>query len=149
MLIFEAPILWPPDAKSWLIRKDQDAERLEAGGEGDDRGWDGWTASPTQWTWIWANSRRQWRTEKPGVLQSMGSQESNITEEQQVIYMLCCGQQELEEKVSISDTGWTFRQGGHRFSAFWLRSSVDKVAFLKKWHLGKHMKSRRKMPCGF
>ena len=38
------------------------------------RGWDGWTASPTQWTWVWANSRRYWRTEKPGVLQSMGLQ---------------------------------------------------------------------------
>jgi len=49
-------------------------ERLKAGGEGDDRGWDGWMASLTQWTWVWANSRRWWRTGKPGVLQSMGSQ---------------------------------------------------------------------------
>ena len=47
-------------------------ERLKAGGEGDDRGWDGWMASQTQWTWVWANSGRQWRTGKPGVLQSMG-----------------------------------------------------------------------------
>ena len=43
-------------------------------GEGGDRGWDGWMASLTQRTWVWANSGRQWRTEKPGVLQSMGSQ---------------------------------------------------------------------------
>ena len=49
-------------------------ERLKAGGKGDDRGWDGWMASPTQWTWVWANSERWWRTGKPGVLQSMGSQ---------------------------------------------------------------------------
>ena len=35
------------------------------------RGWDGWMASPTQWTWIWANSGRQWRKEEPGVLQSL------------------------------------------------------------------------------
>ena len=49
-------------------------ERLKAEGEGDDRGWDGWVASPTQWTWVWANSRRQWRTGKPGILQSMRSQ---------------------------------------------------------------------------
>ena len=49
-------------------------ERLRTGGEGDDRGWDGWMASPTQWTWIWANSGRWWRTRKPGMLQSMGSQ---------------------------------------------------------------------------
>ena len=38
----EGPILWPPDSKSWLIGKDPDAGRLRAGGEGDDRGWDGW-----------------------------------------------------------------------------------------------------------
>ena len=47
-------------------------ERLRAGGEGGDRGWDGWVASPTQWTWVWASSRRRWRTGEPGVLQSMG-----------------------------------------------------------------------------
>ena len=49
-------------------------ERLKAGGEGDDRGWDGWMASPTQCTWIWASSGRWWRTRKPGMLQSTGSQ---------------------------------------------------------------------------
>ena len=49
-------------------------ERLKAKGEGDGRGWDGWMASPTQWTRVWANSRRQWRTEKPGVLQFVGLQ---------------------------------------------------------------------------
>ena len=46
-------------------------ERLKAGGEGDDRGWDGWIASPIQWTCIWASSRSWWWTGKPGVLQSM------------------------------------------------------------------------------
>ena len=49
-------------------------EKLKAGGEGGDRGWDGYTASLTQWTWIWTNCRRYCRTGKPGVLQSMGSQ---------------------------------------------------------------------------
>ena len=49
----EAPILWPPDVKSWLTRKDWCWERLRAGGEGDDRGWDGWMASLAQWTWVW------------------------------------------------------------------------------------------------
>ena len=49
-------------------------ERLKAGGEGDDRGWDGWIASLTQWAWVWVNSRSWWWTGKPGVLQSMGSQ---------------------------------------------------------------------------
>ena len=49
-------------------------ERLKAGGEGDDRGWDGWMASPTWWTWVWASSRSWWWTGRPGMLQSMGSQ---------------------------------------------------------------------------
>ena len=48
-------------------------ERLRAGGEGD-RGWDGWMASLTQWTGVWVGSRRWWKTGKPGVLLSMGSQ---------------------------------------------------------------------------
>ena len=48
-------------------------ERLKAE-EGGDRGWEGWMASPTQWTWVWASSRSWWWTEKPGVLQSMGLQ---------------------------------------------------------------------------
>ena len=71
----EAPILWPPDVENWLIAKDPDAEKdRRQEGEGDDRGWDGWVASPAQWTWVWANSWRWWRTEKPGMLQFMGSQ---------------------------------------------------------------------------
>ena len=49
-------------------------ERLKAGGEGDNRGWDGWMASPTQWTWAWVSSGSWWWTGKPGMLQSMGSQ---------------------------------------------------------------------------
>ena len=49
-------------------------ERLKAGGERDDRGWDGWMASLTQWTWAWVNSQSWWWTGRPGVLQSMGSQ---------------------------------------------------------------------------
>ena len=49
-------------------------ERLRAGGEGNDKGWDGWMASSSQWTWIWANSGREWRTEEPGMLQSIKSQ---------------------------------------------------------------------------
>ena len=48
-------------------------ERLKVGGEGDNRGWDGWMASPTQWTWVWINSGRWWWTGRPDVL-SMGSQ---------------------------------------------------------------------------
>ena len=49
-------------------------ERLKMGGEGHNRGWDDWMASPTQWTWIWVNSGSWWWTGRPGVLQSRGSQ---------------------------------------------------------------------------
>ena len=49
-------------------------ERLMVGGEGDDRGWDGWMASPTRCTWVWVNSGSWWWTGKPGVLQYMGLQ---------------------------------------------------------------------------
>ena len=48
-------------------------ERLRAG-EGDNRGWDGWMASPTPWTWVWVDSRNWWWTGRPGVLWFMGSQ---------------------------------------------------------------------------
>ena len=48
--------------------------RLKAGGEGDDRGWDGWVASPTWWAWVWVNSGSWWWTGRPGVLRFMGSQ---------------------------------------------------------------------------
>ena len=48
-------------------------ERLKVWGEGDERGWDGWMASPTWWTWVWVNSGSWWWTGRPGVLQSMGS----------------------------------------------------------------------------
>ena len=49
-------------------------ESLRAGGEGEDRGWDGWVASLTQWTWVWVDSGSWWRTGRPSVLRFMGSQ---------------------------------------------------------------------------
>ena len=49
-------------------------ERLKAGGKGNDRGWDGWMASPTQWAFVWASSGSWWWTGKPGMLQSLGWQ---------------------------------------------------------------------------
>ena len=49
-------------------------ERLREGGEGDDRGWDGWMASLTQWKWVWVDFGSWWWTGRPGVLQFMGSQ---------------------------------------------------------------------------
>ena len=55
-------------------------ERLKAEGEGDDRGWGGWMASLTRWTWVWASSRSWWWTGRPGVWQSDMIERLNWTE---------------------------------------------------------------------
>ena len=54
--------------------------RLKAGGEGDDRGWDGWMASPIQWTWVWASSGRWWRIRNLACCSPWGLKELNMTE---------------------------------------------------------------------
>ena len=56
----EGPIFWPPDVKNWLIGKTLILGKIEGRGEGDSRGWDGWMASPTRWTWVWASSGSWW-----------------------------------------------------------------------------------------
>ena len=70
----ETPILWPPDAKNWLIGKDPDTGKDWRWEEKGTTGWDVWMTSPSQWTWVWVSSRSWWWTGRPGVLQSMGSQ---------------------------------------------------------------------------
>ena len=70
----ETPILWPPDAESWLVGKDPDAGKdwgQEEKGTTEDEmvGWHHW-----QWTWVWVNTGSWWWTGRPGMLQSMGSQ---------------------------------------------------------------------------
>ena len=58
----EALVLWSPDVKNKLWKRPQLRRRLKVAGEGNDKGWDGWMASWTQWTLVWANSSRWWRT---------------------------------------------------------------------------------------
>ena len=70
----ETPIFWPPNVKSWLIWKDPDVGKDWGQEEKGTRGWDGWMASPTQWTWVWVNSSNWWWTGRPGVLRFMGLQ---------------------------------------------------------------------------
>ena len=80
----ETPILWPPDVKNWLIWEDIDSGKDWRREKGITE-WDGSMASPTQWTWVWVNSRSWWWTGRPGVLQSMGSQRVRhdwVTEQQ-------------------------------------------------------------------
>ena len=67
----EVPILWLPDEKSLLMEKTVMLGKIEGRRRRGNREWDGWMASPTQCTWVWANSGRWWRTGKPSVLQSM------------------------------------------------------------------------------
>ena len=81
----EIPILWPPDAESWLIGKDPDAGR-DWGQE--DRGWDHWMASLTQWTWVWVDSGSWWWTGRPGVLRFMGLRsQTRLSDWIEVIYI--------------------------------------------------------------
>ena len=70
----ETPVLQPLYAELTYWKRLWCWEGLGAGGEGDDRGWGGWMASPTQWMWVWVNSRNWWWTGRPGMLQFMGSQ---------------------------------------------------------------------------
>ena len=68
----EAPILWPPDMKSWLIWKDPNAGK--DWGQEEKKTTEGWMASPTPWTWVCVDSRSWWWTGRPDVLRFMGSQ---------------------------------------------------------------------------
>ena len=70
----ETPILWPPHAELTHWKRPSCWEGLGAGGEGGDRGWDVWMASPTRCSWVWVNSRIWWWTGRPGMLRFMGSQ---------------------------------------------------------------------------
>ena len=68
----ETPILWPPDVTG--LEKTLMLGKIEGRRRGDDRRWDGWIASPTRWTWVWASSGSLWWTGKTDMLHSMGSQ---------------------------------------------------------------------------
>ena len=128
----EAPILWPPNAKIQLIRKVSVWERLKVGGEGNDRGWDGWMTSLTQWTWVWASSRRWWRTGWPGMLQSMGLQRvwhDWGTEQQQ-------NQTKMSTKKKIHIKDYNFKNDG--FLSSWFQGkkmSVRSVLHMHFWSL--------------
>ena len=108
----ETPILWPPHVKSWLIGKDPDAGRdWGQEGEGDDRGWDGWMASLTQWTWFgWT----------PGV-----GVEHWV--------LVCCnswGHQELDMTEQLNWTDFLITDRSKK------RSQEYQKIFITKWKLG-------------
>ena len=70
----ETPVLWPLHAELTHWKRLWCWEGLGVGGEGDDKGWDGWMASRTRWMWVWVNAGSWWWTGRPGVLQFMGLQ---------------------------------------------------------------------------
>ena len=76
-------VTWCEELAHW--KRPWHWERLKAGGEGDDRGWNGWMASLTQWTWVWVNSGSWWWTGRAGMLQAM----------------------ELQSQTWLSDWNWT------------------------------------------
>ena len=109
-------------------------ERLKAGGDGDNRVWDGWMASPTRWTWVWASSRRWWRTGKPGVLQPIGSQRVGhwVSEQQQRIWL-----NDLDEKygsVHLSQHGSQEMRWGENHQQSWLIKKTKPMIIFKSIH---------------
>ena len=87
-------------------------ERLKAEGEDGDRGWDGWMASPIQWTWTWANSRRWWGTGKSGVLGPWSPEKSNMTWWLNNSKQICLANIHCILKAPESISKWGGRWGG-------------------------------------
>ena len=119
----EAVILWPPDGKSWLIRKNLIWDGLKA--EGDDRGQDGWMASLTQWTWVWTNSRRWSRTGKLGMLKSMGVAKNGAQLSDWTTNSIIQGFPGHSYKESA---GWCRRYRRYGFGLL-----VGKISWRRKW----------------
>ena len=100
---------------------------LEAGGEGDDRGWDVWVASLTRWPWVWVNSGRWWWTGRPGVLRFMGSQRVGhdwVTELNWGFSPLEQSWTRLREKQLMESSSWVGSIWGwcKKKAMFWIRS---------------------------
>ena len=91
-------LMWKADS----LEKTLMTGKIRAGGEEGDRGWDGWMASPTQWTWVWASSGRQWSTQELGLLQSMRLQRVRHNKMEKVLFF-------FPASLSVDTTTQTFR----------------------------------------
>ena len=109
--------------------------KIKAGGEGDNRGWDGWMASPSQWTWVWVSSEIWWWTGKPGMWQSIGSQ--RVGQDWATELNWGIEYKKLERKfealnnVIFSQRGLDFMLQTH-----WSRSHIKTVRDWVDWKLG-------------
>ena len=114
-------MLWPPDVKSQVTEKRPWCwERLRAGGEGGNRGWDGWMASSTQWTWIWANSRRWWKGQRSLVCCSpWGRKELDMTEQEQHQLQLMGGHTHQSLHTQEHHSSWKGMKPWHSVPHGW------------------------------
>ena len=121
-----------------------------AGGEGGDGGWASWMASPTRWTWVWANSGRQWRTGKPGVLQSTGSQtlgHNLATEQQPQITAGRGGQLAILRATKRDPQGREWKQQAQEDAQHTTYRDVLRKMYTHS-NLISHKKIYRDFPCG-
>ena len=114
-------LIWRASGKTLMLGK------IEAGGEGDKRGWDGWMASPTQWTWVWVNSGSWWWTGKQGVLQSMGLQ--------RVLYDWATEQHQPTKKKAVLHRLWNQSVQTHQF--FGAQPSSQSISHIHAWPVEK------------
>ena len=99
----ETPILWPTSGEELTHWKRPWWGLLGAGGEGDNRGWDSWMATPTRWAWVWVNSGSWWWTGRPGMLWFMGSQRVRHDWATELNWYKNCNQGQQMQLISWKD----------------------------------------------
>ena len=139
----EAPVLWSLMWRAHSFEKTLMLGKIEGRRRGDNSKWDSWMASPTQWTWVWANSGRWWRTGKPGVMQFMGSQRigNDLMPEQQLEnaiwgFTVSTVQRSIQYKLywcTVSTTGSIAESSKLHFLAssttVWLTQTLGSISF--------------------
>ena len=111
---------------------------LGAGGEGDDRGWDGWMASLTRWTWVWVNSGSWWWTGRPGVLRFMGSRRVGHDRATELNWMCKCGTvwERLNRAIKIIDEyiqSWNLKSKLQK--TFWSSEPPYFLIKIQRWSM--------------
>ena len=113
-------------------------ERLKMGGEGDNRGWDGWMASPTWWTWVWVNSRSWWWMGRPGVLWFMGSQRVGHNWATELNWMRIYG---IAQETLLRALEWPKREGNPKEEGIYMNIQLIQFAVQQKQNIVKQLYS--------